>query len=124
MAVTTSYYTDTWHGSFDGSQEDLTILLDRAAGVINNSIYLSGYTVDTVPEAFSDRVSKAICAQADYIDNLGGKETMSISDSGSMSLGKFSYSGGNTAAKSSDICSQARSYLIPTGLLYRGVTVI
>ncbi len=118
-----SYYRDNWNGSFNGTDEELTQLLSRASDVINNIIALSGYTIETVPDVLEERVKKSICAQADYIDNNGGVNFMSECNMGAMSLGKFSYSGiGNDSGSASGImCRQALDYLLPTGLLYRGV---
>lgn len=121
-----NFYHEIWRGSFSGTDEELTQLLSRAADVINNEIALSSYTVDTVPDVLEERVKKAVCAQADYIDNNGGVNCMSESSGGSMSLGKFSYSesSAGSAVSGCKLCSQAESYLALTGLLYRGVTVI
>lgn len=46
------YYNDVWHGSFEGTAEDFSVLLKRSCDIINNAIFLSGYTADTVPEIF------------------------------------------------------------------------
>ncbi len=125
MATSTmsSYYTDTWHGNFDGSAEDLTVLLSRAVDVINIAITMSGYTVNTAPDVVAENVKKAVCAQADYIDAQGGVSNMA--DSGGVSsatIGKFSYQASDSAS-STDLCDQAYQYLTATGLLYRGCSV-
>lgn len=120
------YYTDTWHGSFDGTTEELTLLLSRATDTIDNAIFLTGYTVDTVPTTWQDRVYKAVCSQADYIDSNGGVDSMTDGSYGSVSLGKFSYSANSKTggtSNSTSLCDMAVNYLLPTGLLYRGVDV-
>lgn len=122
--VDPAYYKDSWHGSFDGSEEDLRILLSRASDAVDASITMSGYTVNTAPDAAAEYVKKAVCAQADHIDAQGGVSCMA--DAGSVvsaTVGKFSYQSGAEAsgsASDSILCSLAYQYLIPTGLLYRG----
>ena len=129
MAVTVEFYRDVWHGAFDGEDSELTLLLNRAADIIDNAIFLSGMTISKIPEDIADRVYKAVCAQADYIDSNGGVEAMNENEMASVSLGKFSYSGGASAAEAAaaspcTLCRQAIEYLRPTGLLNRGVAVI
>lgn len=120
----TYFYENTWKGTFDGTREELLLLLSRSADIINNEISLSGYTVETVPDIYKDRVCKAVCAQADFIDANGGIESLSDGGFSSAALGKFSYSSGNTeSVKAAAICPLACGYLAPTGLLYRGVRV-
>ena len=126
----TDFYLNEWKGSYDGETgaDGLKLLLSRAADVVNNRIYLSGYTVETVPETLKTAVYKAVCAQADYIEYNGGVSAMSDNgDMSSVSLGKFSYSsgsGGGFAKSASQLCEQAMNYLRPTGLLYRGARAI
>lgn len=122
------FYKTEWNPDFDGTDEELTKLLSRAADVVNQSICLSGYTVETVPEKLRPAVSKAVCAQADYIESCGGVESLTEGAYSSVSLGKFSYSGGGSAsgesASGASLCILAERYLLPTGLLYRGVAVL
>lgn len=123
------FYLNEWQGNFNGDNDALKVLLSRAADVVNNSIYLTGLTVETIPEVLRTAVYKAVCAQADYIEYNGGVAAMSDNgDMSSVSLGKFSYSSGaqgSSSAKSAvQLCEQAVGYLRPTGLLYRGVRVI
>lgn len=117
-----TFYRDVWKGVFEGTDEELTLLISRSCDIVNNAIAFSGYTVETVPEVYKDRVYKAVCSQADYIDSIGGVECMSESGYSSASLGKFSYSADSSADNSPfNLCQSARGYLAPTGLLYRGV---
>ena len=125
----TEFYLQKWDGSFSGTERELKILLSRAADVVDNAIYLSGVDVESVPDELKDRVFKAVCAQADYIDSVGGIDCMNDSGGGSVSLGSFSYSDRGSASGGSEerachLCSQAESYLLPTGLLYKGVRVL
>lgn len=123
------FYVNEWKGISRENINMLDTLLSRAADIVNNRIYLSGYTVETVPEKLRVLVYKAVCSQADYIEYNGGVASMSdTGDMSSVSLGKFSYSGGtqggSSAKSASQLCEQATDYLRPTGLLYRGVRVI
>ncbi len=118
----TDFYINVWQGAFEGTDEELSLLLSRSCDIVNNAIAFSGYTVETVPEIYKDRVYKAVCSHADYIDSIGGVECMSESGYSSASLGKFSYSADGSADNSPfNLCQLARGYLAPTGLLYRGV---
>lgn len=123
------FYLNEWQGNFDSGNDALNVLLSRASDVVNSNIYLTGLTVETIPEELRTAVYKAVCAQADYIEYNGGVAAMSDNgDMSSVSLGKFSYSGGtqggSSAKSATQLCVQAEDYLRPTGLLYRGVRVI
>ena len=98
----------------------------RIADIVDNSIALSGYTIESLPEALKTRVYKAICAHADYISNNGGIYSLTDTSYSSVSLGKFSYSADTSGNKDNGaltLCPLAAGYLAPTGLLYKGVTV-
>ncbi|MBE6855877.1 MAG: hypothetical protein E7500_00395 [Ruminococcus sp.] len=122
------FYKNVWHGSFDGADEELTQLLSRASDIVDNAICMSGYTVSTVPEIYGERVKKAICVQTDHIIFLGGIESITEGSYSSVSLGKFSYSdnasGESKNSSATSLCDLAENYLLPTGLLYRGVSVL
>lgn len=121
------FYKEQWHGSFDGTDEELTLLLSRSADIVNNAIAFSGYTVDTAPEVLKTQVCKAVCANADHIASSGGIDALTDNSYNSVSLGKFSYSAdssGNKESNSSTLCPLAQEYLAPTGLIYRGVNVL
>ena len=128
--VDAAFYTGVWKGALTDTEE-IERLLARAVDVVNSEIYLTGYTVDTVPDHVQTAVYKAVCAQADYIDGLGGVESMSDdSNMSSVSLGRYSYSAGSSSGGSdggssaTTMCDYARKLLLPTGLLYRGVRAI
>lgn len=125
------FYLTVWRGSFRDNADELSRLLSRAEDVVNSSIFLSGYTVETAPESVSTAVYKAVCAQADYIEACGGAEAISEGGMTSASLGKFSYScgsrymaGDGSAVSPAVLCKLAASLLVPTGLLYRGVAAL
>ena len=123
----TGFYKNTWHGAFDGTDEELALLLSRSCDVVNNAIAFSGFTVDTVPEVYKTRVCKAVCAHADYIDSNGGTKSLTENSYSSVSLGKFSYSAdssGDSDNGAVSLCPLALGYLAPTGLLYRGAAIL
>lgn len=122
-----TFYKSEWGGDFSGSDEELKALLFRAEIIVNNAVMMSGVTVETAPEALKKPLYSAVCAQADYIAENGGVVALSEQNSGgSVTLGKFSYSGGNAQSGGSlcGLCPQAVSLLECTGLLYKGVSVL
>lgn len=114
------FYKNIWKGNFDGSDKELEKLLSVSSDIISNEIFLSGYTIEEIPDIFSDSVKKAICSQADFISNNGGIEALN-NHIQSVTVGKFSCTASFETFNLSDLCNQAVSYLIPTGLLYRGI---
>lgn len=126
MTVTAEYYTEHWGGWTD--TDELTAALSRAELIVDREIFPSGYTVATAPEVWRTAAQNAVCAQAEFILENGGVPALSeTTDGGSVSLGKFSYSGGGVTASGgaavNSLCSQALALLEPTGLLYRGVRI-
>lgn len=125
MTVTAEYYSGNWGGWSD--TEELTAALRRAEIIVDREIFPSGYTVSTVPEIWRTAAQNAVCAQAEFILENGGVSALSeTTDGGSVSLGKFSYSGGGSSSGGSavnSLCGQALALLEPTGLLYRGVSI-
>lgn len=130
MTVTAEYYSENWGGWADSGE--LTAALRRAEIIVDREIFPSGYTVSTVPEMWRTAAQNAACAQAEFILENGGISALSeTTDGGSVSLGKFSYSGGVSSGSSggaggaavNSLCAQALALLEPTGLLYRGVRI-
>lgn len=127
MTVTAEYYSENWGGWAD--TDELTAALRRAEIIVDREIFPSGYTVSTMPEVWRTAAQNAVCAQAEFILENGGVPALSeTTDGGSVSLGKFSYSGGGTSGSSggsavNSLCDQALALLEPTGLLYRGVRI-
>lgn len=126
MTVTAEYYSANWGGWVD--TEELTAALRRAEIIVDREIFPSGYTVSTAPEVWRTAAQNAVCAQAEFILENGGVPALSeTTDGGSVSLGKFSYSGGSSGSSGgsavNSLCAQALALLEPTGLLYRGVSL-
>lgn len=132
MTVTAEYYSENWGGWTDS--DELTAALKRAELIVDREIFASGYTVATTPKVWRTAAQNAVCAQAEFILENGGVSALSeTTDGGSVTLGKFSYSGGGSPAGGSSgnsggsaansLCAQALALLEPTGLLYRGVRI-
>ena len=132
MTVTAEYYSANWGGWTDS--DELTAALKRAELIVDREIFPSGSTVAATPEVWRTAAQNAVCAQAEFILENGGVSALSeTTDGGSVTLGKFSYSGGGSPAGGSSgnsggsaansLCAQALALLEPTGLLYRGVRI-
>lgn len=125
--IDAEYYCTEWDAAFDGDRDELNAVLRRAEAVVDGAIFLSGITVRSAPECFRDRLETAVCAQAEYILENGGISALSEDNSGSVSLGKYSYSGssgGGAGGSACALCPQAVSLLECTGLLYKGVDML
>lgn len=120
-----SYYTNTYKGASVGLADFPAIEL-RASEIIDDltmyKVAQQGLTL--YPIFVQNQFKKAICAQIDYIDSMGGVATLDEAPMQSMGLGKFNYSSGSntgTGNGSSNVSGRAKSLLAPTGLLYRGL---
>lgn len=126
--IDAEYYCTEWDTAYDGDKDELNAILRRAEAVVDGAIFLSGITVKAAPECLRERLNMAVCAQAEYIIENGGISALSESNSGgSVSLGKFSYSGGSEGGAGGSacaLCPQAVSMLECTGLLYKGVDML
>jgi hypothetical protein len=117
------YYTDTYMG-LSVEIADFPALEMRASEIIDeltmyrvaqNTEGLDGYDIFVQAQ-----FKKAVCAEIEHIDSMGGVDMLNEQTSQSMSLGKFSFSGESKGSQS-EISTRAIGYLTPTGLLYRGL---
>ncbi len=119
------YYKTVWGGAWS---DDTPALLGRSRLLVENAVFMSGVNISTAPESVRNAFYNAVCAQGDYIAAAGGIDVLSETGGASVSLGKFSYSESSGAsvgaAAYTKLCPQARTFLAPTGLLYKGVDVI
>lgn len=85
------------------------------------------HTLDEFPANFFEhRIKMAICAQAEYFNELEGATELSddLNSVSNASIGNFSYSqSSRTPQKGAQSLKseKAKQYLMPTGLLYSGV---
>lgn len=113
---------------------------DRLAPYAHDIIdQVCGYRIDfcTLSDFDKQQVRKAVAAQVDMLYEQGGIEAVmgwgASSGANSVSIGKFSYSGGvATSEMSTDrmntingipVSPLVEGYLLPTNLLYAGVDV-
>lgn len=119
------YYKTAWGGAWSN---DTPALLERSRLLVDNAVFMSGVNISTAPESVRNAFYSAVCAQTDYIMAAGGIDALSETGGASFSLGKFSYSESagvsSGSAAYTKLCPQARAFLAPTGLLYKGVDVI
>ncbi len=123
--VDESYYRDVYKGA--EVYDDLGVLLDRASDIVRQHTLYRFDDIDSLPSFMQENVHKAVCAQAEFIDQNGGIDSLCSGAMASFSIGKFSVSGGTAVSGSS--CSPAASplmlsYLEAAGLLYRGGGVL
>lgn len=131
--VDKEFYTNTYLGKFDGTDDEFKQLVARSMEVINaltsHKIPLGG-GIDAQIPFVQDQVKLATCSQIEHYIINGGFENVTSNDGEptNVTLGKFTYGIGGTGRRSSDsnedesqISRMVQSHLAPTGLLYRGV---
>lgn len=113
---------DEYSPSTDIPESEFDELAERASDVIDTITFnrielaggLSAYDSDT-----QAAIKKATCAQVQYMYENGGVDAVNLAGIQSGSIGKFSYTLGQT--DSIPVAPLARTYLFKTGLAYRGV---
>lgn len=119
--VDESYYLDIYKGA--EVYDDLGVLLDRASDIVRQHTLYRLDGVDSLPFFMRDNVRKAVCAQAEFIDQNGGLDALNSVGTASFSIGKFSMSSGSAgggSGRSPAASPLMLSYLEAVGLLYRG----
>ena len=119
--VDESYYLDIYKGA--EVYDDLGVLLDRASDIVRQHTLYRLVGVDSLPFFMRDNVRKAVCAQAEFIDQNGGLDALNSVGTASFSIGKFSMSSGSAgggSGRSPAASPLMLSYLEAVGLLYRG----
>lgn len=118
-----TYYNETYKGK-SVTAEDFPALELRASEIIDDiTMYrVAQSSLGSYSELIQTQFKKAVCAQIDYIDSMGGIDVLDEAPMQSAGIGKFNYSGGNSSTGSKDNTSpRVTSLLFPTGLLYRGL---
>lgn len=111
-------------------EEKFDKLINKASDVIDNltSYYYQYNNLEDDIEFRKNQFKKAIAAQVEYFNNLGGTTVEEIQSAESITIGRTSISKGGRAdskqEKQSIVSEDALMYLKPTGLLYRGIGVI
>ncbi len=116
-----TYYTDVYKGVPIPDADTFSRLSERASELIDQ---VTNYTIQDLAALTTftqEQVKKATAAQVEYFALAGDSVTHGVSEFQNVKLGDFSYS---TDGAAQNVVSPAvLSYLRPTGLLYRGVTV-
>lgn len=134
--VDKSYYDDTYMGTSIIDTDTFNKLNNRAEDVINgytNNLLLDQSTFDDLNTYQQTGVKKAVCAQIEFINNIGGYNNTNNSEdiNDSFGLSKFRINKSNNKNKSGyqyvngiPLSPNVNLYLKNTGLLYRGMDVI
>ena len=113
------YVDEEYYNNFSGTiTEKLSIKLEKATDQINSLTYnrISGIGFDNLTEFQQDKIRKAICVHADFIEQYGEYINMPLSGftAGSISL-NFSSQRVNGVATTQEVLN----YLSATGLSCR-----
>lgn len=118
--ITAEYYRDVYHG--DAPEDELPSLIERAEDIIGGMFFREP-DISALSERQAELLRKAVAAQVDYLDELGGVSAASSGMLSQATLGKFSYSGGASggSCNSLNVCPLSVSLLERAGLLGRGI---
>jgi len=107
-----TYYTDTFLGDL-ATEATFPKLLLRATEIIDDlTMYkVTQTTFSSLPTFMQEQFKKALCAEIDYIEANGGVNNIDDESVGSVSLGKFSYSGEQKGSIASKIPNRVIQYL-------------
>jgi hypothetical protein len=133
-----AYIDKTYFASYTSTSipdAELVVLAERASDIIDtitmDRINSIGFT--NLLEATQIKIKKATAAQVEMLYIQGGIEALtgnSDADINNVSIGKFSYSKSNSGSKKLKtvngipLSPLVESYLMMTGLLYRGLGYI
>lgn len=122
-----SEYTDLtfYKGTYGGTvipDADVPARLIRGSLAVDRATFFQIGTLTDQPTFAQNQIKLAACAQADY-DYQYGELSQVVQAVGSYSIGDISVSPSQGAGSltGSGISGEAEAYLLPTGLLYRGV---
>lgn len=131
MTVTPEYFRRNFDGSFDGSDDELSKLLELS--VISADNYCAGNITrnyDRCSARQQELIKKAVCYQTEWIISNGGIDCLDDSSVASATLGSFSYTSAtaNSSSGSSSntikLCQTAYTLLLNAGMIYRGTVVV
>lgn len=121
------YYNDTYKGAPVSDAAALSRMIERASDLIDQATNYVLYGADLTQFApiIQDNVKKATAAQVEYLA-LNDESINHGSNFSTVNVGSFSYSEGSKDTRGNRneqrISPAVIEYLIPTGLLYRGVS--
>lgn len=122
-----SAYTDLtfYKGTYGGTvipDADFPAAMIRGSRDLDRATSFKIETLSEWPLFSQNQIKLAVCAQADY-DYQYGELAQVAQAVGSYSIGDISVSSSQGAGSltGSGISGEAEAYLLPTGLLYRGV---
>lgn len=122
--VSYSYYKDTYLGEPVASS-DFARYEKRAEGLVLGLIRKTAIEVDELSAELQEKIEDAICAEIDYLYNVGVETATYGRAAGGFTVGKVSVQAGagsgKVTAASSMICPAVYALLETTGLLYPGV---
>ncbi|HEY5523232.1 MAG TPA: hypothetical protein VIK21_08580 [Desulfuromonadaceae bacterium] len=115
-----TFYKDTYGGTVI-PDVDFTAAMIRGSREVDRAASFKIGIIDW-PEFTRNQIKLAACAQAEY-DYQYGELAQAMNAVGSYSIGDISVSSSQGAGlvTGSGISVEAEAYLLPTGLLYRGV---
>jgi len=106
------------------SEAEVVSVLEISEQVIFSHTMGRSGNYDSYPANVQERIRKAVCYQADYIFANGGRSFIDGTIPESATVGSFSYSLGGSEKSGSAaeiaLCNVSLTYLLPTGLMYRG----
>lgn len=116
-----TFYKSTYGGTVI-PDADFPARIIRGSLAIDRAVSFKIGTLTDWPTFSQNQIKLAACAQADY-DYQYGELSQVVQTVGSYSIGDISVSSSQGAGSltGSGISGEAEAYLLPTGLLYRGV---
>lgn len=121
--VTTEIYLEHNSALSGITQAELEAVLEAAVQVISYHTNDRIKDYDSFSAETRERICKAVCYEADYILANGGVDFLNGAMPESASIGSFSYSLGNSGNGEKTpiaLCNISLTFLLPTGLCYRG----
>ncbi|MBO1515601.1 hypothetical protein [Metabacillus bambusae] len=117
------YYDSEFKGTPISDQVAFDRLSSRASDLIDmvTNYVLHGVEFEQFAQLIQDNVKKATAAQVEYMFLQGGETSVHGGSPSSVRIGNFDYQ--DSGEGQQVISPIVISYLRPTGLLYRGVSV-
>lgn len=108
------------------AEEDFPKILDKASDVID-SVTRAFYRFNDIEQDVPyrrEQFKKAVAAQIDYFVSVGTTSADMLMSVQSVAIGRTNVSVGGGGKQASVLSTDARLYLMHTGLLYRGVSTL